>query len=202
MRRKVPAVKTRNLSKDFYSTFPGRAKKTLAYRESFGFDKLPSAFFADALQSTRCDYGREHYAQGQATEMFLFILDSLGNSELLVILVAALIFFGPRKLPHLSRTIGKSLSEFRRASEDFKRTWAQEVALEGDDRSFIAKPAIAPADASILGPTVQRNAVQAAAEESPGVDSPPMEDTTEALSSAQDEADDPTSKSLSKQDWL
>jgi len=62
--------------------------------------------------------------------MLLFILDSLGNSELLVILGAALIFFGPRKLPQLSRQIGKSLSEFRRASEDFKRTWEREVNLE------------------------------------------------------------------------
>jgi len=62
--------------------------------------------------------------------MFLFILDSLGSSELLVILGAALIFFGPRRLPQLSRQLGKSLSEFRRASEDFKRTWEREVNLE------------------------------------------------------------------------
>lgn len=135
--------------------------------------------------------------------MFLFILDSLGNGELLLILAAALIFFGPRKLPHLSRTIGKSLSEFRRASDDFKRTWAQEVALESDDRSFIAKPAVAPADASILAPTVQRNAVvQAAAEESASIDSPSMNETTEAPSSVQDEGDTATAKPLSKQDWL
>src|SRR5947208_12315126 len=62
--------------------------------------------------------------------MFLLILDSVGSSELLVILGAALIFFGPRKLPQLSRQIGKSLSEFRRASEDFKRTWEREVNIE------------------------------------------------------------------------
>lgn len=42
----------------------------------------------------------------------------------------ALVFFGPRKLPQLSRTLGKHLAEFRRASEDFKRTWEREVALE------------------------------------------------------------------------
>ncbi|MGZ5435852.1 MAG: twin-arginine translocase TatA/TatE family subunit [Pyrinomonadaceae bacterium] len=59
--------------------------------------------------------------------MYLLILDSLGNTELLLILVAALIFFGPRRLPQLSRQLGKSLSEFRRASEDFKRTWEREV---------------------------------------------------------------------------
>src|SRR6059058_617706 len=64
--------------------------------------------------------------------MFLLILDSLGNSELLLILAAALIFFGPRRLPQLSRQLGKSLHEFRRASEDFKRTWEREVNLEED----------------------------------------------------------------------
>jgi Tat protein translocase TatB subunit len=58
------------------------------------------------------------------------ILDSLGSTELLFILVIALMFFGPRKLPQLSRTIGKSLAEFRKASEDFKRTWEREVELE------------------------------------------------------------------------
>ncbi len=62
--------------------------------------------------------------------MFLLILDSVGNSELLLILAAALIFFGPRRLPQLSRKLGKSLTEFRRASEDFKRTWEREVNIE------------------------------------------------------------------------
>jgi TatA/E family protein of Tat protein translocase len=66
--------------------------------------------------------------------MYLFILDSLGSTELLVILGAALIFFGPRKLPQLSRQLGKSLSEFRRASDDFKRTWEREVNLESFDK--------------------------------------------------------------------
>ena len=59
--------------------------------------------------------------------MYLLILDSLGNTELLLILAAALIFFGPRRLPQLGRQLGKSLGEFRRASEDFKRTWEREV---------------------------------------------------------------------------
>ena len=62
--------------------------------------------------------------------MFLLILESLGSTELVFILIMALVFFGPRKLPQLSRTLGKNLAEFRRASEDFKRTWEREVALE------------------------------------------------------------------------
>ena len=60
----------------------------------------------------------------------LLILDSLGTGELMLILGVALVFFGPRKLPQISRQIGKSLAEFRKASEDFKSTWAREVALE------------------------------------------------------------------------
>jgi len=62
--------------------------------------------------------------------VFALILDSLGSTELLFILVVALIFFGPRKLPQLAHSIGKSLAEFRKASDDFKRTWEREVALE------------------------------------------------------------------------
>src|SRR5215831_10234726 len=67
-------------------------------------------------------------------KMYLFILDSLGSSELIVILAAALIFFGPRRLPQLSRQLGKGLAEFRRASEDFKRTWEREVNLENFEK--------------------------------------------------------------------
>ncbi len=62
--------------------------------------------------------------------MFALILESLGSTELIFILAIALIFFGPRKLPQLARSMGKGLAEFRRASDDFKRTWEREVALE------------------------------------------------------------------------
>ncbi len=62
--------------------------------------------------------------------MVLLILESLGSTELFFILVMALIFFGPRKLPQISRTLGKNLAEFRKVSEDFKRTWEREVAME------------------------------------------------------------------------
>jgi len=66
--------------------------------------------------------------------MFFLFLESLGTTELLVILVVALVLFGPRKLPELSRSLGKSLNEFKRAGDEFKRTWEREVALESVER--------------------------------------------------------------------
>jgi Tat protein translocase TatB subunit len=66
---------------------------------------------------------------------------SVGTSELLMILAVALVVFGPRRLPEIGRTIGESLAQFRRASEDFKRSWQQEVTLEQTRQS--AAPAAA-----------------------------------------------------------
>jgi TatA/E family protein of Tat protein translocase len=54
----------------------------------------------------------------------------LGMPEVLLILVIALVVFGPRKLPELGKSLGHAMSQFRRASEDFKRTWEQEVEIE------------------------------------------------------------------------
>lgn len=55
---------------------------------------------------------------------------SLGMSEILIIFVIALILFGPRKLPELGKSIGEALGHFKRASEDFKRSWETEVEVE------------------------------------------------------------------------
>lgn len=59
---------------------------------------------------------------------------SLGFPEILLILVLALLIFGPKRLPEVGRTIGKGLSEFRRASSDLKRTVNAELALDEDER--------------------------------------------------------------------
>lgn len=55
---------------------------------------------------------------------------NLGPTELLIILVLALIVLGPRKLPELGKSLGQAMAQFRRASDDFKRSWEQEVELE------------------------------------------------------------------------
>ncbi len=55
---------------------------------------------------------------------------SIGGTELLVIMVIALLIFGPRKLPELGKSIGRGLSEFKRASNDLRRSLEDELSLE------------------------------------------------------------------------
>lgn len=89
--------------------------------------------------------------------MLLFIFEGLGTSELILILIVALVLFGPRKLPQLSRSLGKSLANFKRASEDFKQTWEKEVARESAIKEALIGEAMLPEDRSILGESRDRS---------------------------------------------
>jgi len=64
----------------------------------------------------------------------------IGMPELIIIFVIALIFFGPRKLPELGRSLGKSLAEFKRASNELKSTLEEEIRLEDQRATETAKP--------------------------------------------------------------
>jgi TatA/E family protein of Tat protein translocase len=55
---------------------------------------------------------------------------SIGMQELIIIFAVALIFFGPRKLPELGRSLGRSLNEFKRASNELRNTLEEEVRVE------------------------------------------------------------------------
>ena len=55
---------------------------------------------------------------------------TLGMPELILIFVVALLLFGPRKMPQIGRSIGRAMGEFRRASNEFKRTIEDEVAAD------------------------------------------------------------------------
>lgn len=57
-------------------------------------------------------------------------MGNLGFQEMALIFVIALIFFGPRKLPEIGKTIGKSLAEFRKATTDLRNTWEEEIRKE------------------------------------------------------------------------
>jgi sec-independent protein translocase protein TatB len=134
------------------------------------------------------------------------ILESLGSTELLFILVMALVFFGPRKLPQLSRTLGKNVAEFRKASEDFKRTWEREVSLEEtNSTSTFANPGTFPAENSILNPeTPTRNlptpTIEAVAADQIIPRQPVRVETLESSDASSPASDGPDTPR--KRDWL
>ena len=55
---------------------------------------------------------------------------SIGMPELIIIMVIALIIFGPRKLPELGKSLGRSINEFKRASNELRNTLEEEVRVE------------------------------------------------------------------------
>ena len=133
--------------------------------------------------------------------MYALILETLSSTELLFILVIALIFFGPRKLPQLARSIGKGMAEFRKASEDFKQTWEREVAMEtaklqseahgildmessNYDSAAVSEPYVEAADTSLVVPRETSTST-----------------TTEESVSAGDTSEQATPNSR-KHDWL
>src|SRR6476660_4601915 len=67
------------------------------------------------------------------------MLGSIGMPELIIIFVIALIIFGPRKLPELGRSLGKSLAEFKRASNELRSTLEEEIRLE-DQKAKVESP--------------------------------------------------------------
>lgn len=72
----------------------------------------------------------------------------LGMPELIIIFVIALIVFGPRKLPELGKSLGKSLAEFKRASNELRNSLEEEIRVE-EERERTAKAAPAPVAAPV-----------------------------------------------------
>lgn len=70
---------------------------------------------------------------------------SIGVPELIIILTIALIIFGPRKLPELGRSLGRSLSEFKRASNELRATLDEEIRVD-EQRQAQAERTPTPAD--------------------------------------------------------
>lgn len=54
-------------------------------------------------------------------------MGQLGFSEMLVIFVVALLVFGPKKLPELGKSLGKGIREFRKATDELKSSWDEQV---------------------------------------------------------------------------
>ncbi len=58
----------------------------------------------------------------------------IGGTELLVILVVALIVLGPKSVPQIAKTLGRAMGEFRKVSTEFQRTLNTEIELEEHEK--------------------------------------------------------------------
>jgi len=73
-----------------------------------------------------------------------FLGGAVGGPEVLVIAVVVLILFGPKRLPEIARTIGKTLAQLRRSADEFKDQVTREV-----DESAAPPAALQPGDAPV-----------------------------------------------------
>ena len=92
---------------------------------------------------------------------------SIGMPELIIIFMIALIIFGPRKLPELGRSLGKSLGEFKRASNELRNTLDEEIRLEEQRVERTPEPARPAAVVDAARPSVVDPAVEPHAESIP-----------------------------------
>jgi sec-independent protein translocase protein TatA len=92
---------------------------------------------------------------------------SIGMPELIIIFVIALIIFGTRKIPELGRSLGKSLAEFTRASNELKSTLEEEIRLEETRSSLDESKAKAAAQAAAAAATTAATATPHAEEPVP-----------------------------------
>ncbi len=107
----------------------------------------------------------------------------IGMQELIIIFVIALIVFGPRKLPELGKSLGKSIAEFKRASNELRSTLEQEIRVE-ETRRDVMEPI----------ETVRREA-NAAVEGAKAVADSVKDDASAATTSKEDKAGKPESAS-------
>jgi TatA/E family protein of Tat protein translocase len=84
---------------------------------------------------------------------------NIGPEELILVLVIALIIFGPKRLPEIGRTIGKALGEFRRASSGIRDEIQRGLNLE-DDPPVVStpggEPVSEPSGSAVNGDSPQR----------------------------------------------
>jgi len=110
----------------------------------------------------------------------------LGMPEIVVILVIALIFFGPRKLPELGRSLGRTMNEFKKASNELRSTLEDEIRVEEQKdqraKAETERPAVAPAALVPESPASDSDAVSESASVSEPVaaDEPTVSRTTSA----------------------
>ena len=91
---------------------------------------------------------------------------SIGMPELILIFVVALLVFGPKKLPEIGKSLGKGLAEFKRASDELKKTIEQEIE-QGKNEVSSVRDTVASVPASLRSaPPLEGSSAPAAGAES------------------------------------
>jgi Tat protein translocase TatB subunit len=132
--------------------------------------------------------------------LVLFIFESIGMQELILIGAIALIVFGPRKLPQMARTVGKMMAEFRKATSDFKETWEREVDFEEFKETKEIKP-VSQID-NTIAKSIETKPAQITAPEIKEVRQEDFEKIFPTEESEKDLAEKTAKASTGKQDWL
>jgi TatA/E family protein of Tat protein translocase len=92
---------------------------------------------------------------------------SIGMPELVIIFVIALIIFGPRKLPELGRSLGKSINEFKRASNELRNSLEEEIRVDEQKEAARKAAAADAAQVTTAAPVVEAPAVEGTQPRSP-----------------------------------
>jgi Tat protein translocase TatB subunit len=87
---------------------------------------------------------------------------SIGLQELVLIFIIALIVFGPRRLPDIGRSLGRSIAEFKRASNELRTTLEDEIRTEEMRQARSATPPTPPAPAATPAPATTEPAATVA----------------------------------------
>ncbi|MBK9163262.1 MAG: twin-arginine translocase TatA/TatE family subunit [Acidobacteria bacterium] len=140
--------------------------------------------------------------------MLLFIFQSIGTQELILIGLVALIFLGPRKLPEYARKIGKMMADLRNTAGEFRSTWEREVDLESEVKAFdldaIEAEAKEKKSEPRIAPPREANAIEAPAIREVDASSFQRETQPEeaAAEPAPDAVDVDDANELDKRNWL
>jgi TatA/E family protein of Tat protein translocase len=79
---------------------------------------------------------------------------SIGMPELILIFVVALLVFGPKKLPEIGKSLGKGLAEFKRASDELKKTIETEIEQSKSEISAV-KEHVSSVQSSLISPPAE-----------------------------------------------
>lgn len=133
--------------------------------------------------------------------MFLFIFESIGMQELILIGVVGLIVLGPRKLPQLARTIGKTMADFRKISGEFKSTWEKEVEEDSKlIKTFASDPEM---DTPSIKPIEQPNLLAPQVKELTSAEIEKLFPNKDVQPETEKQAEpQPEPVTLGKRDWL